>query len=612
LNIRIAAVAVFVCRQESTFEGKKMTSRSAPGFIQYLIRFAAVCAAPAAAWAPATDVYDVAIRNAIVYDGSGSKPYRGELAIAGDRIAYVGSGRALKARREIDARGQALAPGFIDMMGHSEESLQIDGRAVSGLKQGVTLDIFDEQSFGPLTPEMKRKMAEREGDLKYPVTWTTLGEYLDHLQKRGIAPNVASFVGEGEVRVNVLGEVDVAPSAAQLNAMRLLVHQAMEEGAMGLTTALIYAPMNYAKTPELIAMAEESARCGGIYTAHMRSEGDHIEQAVQETIDIARASGAPAEIHHLKLMGRENWGKLDKVLAMINEARNAGVRITADMYMYTAGGTSLDAALPPWVHDGGQEAMVARLKDPVIRAKVVAAMREPHPADWENLFHQSGPDGMLILSVKHTALKPLIGKTIAAVAKMRGVSPEDAIVDLVIEDEAGESLAYTFISEDNIPRQLALPWVSSGSDAESSAPEGVFLLSSTHPRAYGNFARLFAKYVREEHVLSVEEAVRRLTALPADVLSLGDRGRLRAGAFADLVLFDPNTFQDHSTYEKPFAFATGVSEVWVNGKLALHDGQPTGTASGEVVRGRAWTGAPGGGCRASSKDWTWTDQAPRH
>ena len=587
-----------------------MISHSPPALVQYLIRFAAACAAPAAVWATAS--HDVVIRNAIVYDGSGNTPYRGELAIDGDRIAYVGPAQALKGRREVDAHGQAVAPGFIDMMGHSEESLQIDGRAVSGLKQGVTLDIFDEQSFGPLTSEMKRKMAEREGDLKYPVTWTTLGEYLEHLQKRGIAPNVASFVGEGEVRVNVLGEVDAAPSAAQLEAMRSLVHQAMEEGALGLTTALIYAPMSYAKTPELIAMAEESARCGGIYSAHIRSEGDHIEQAVQETIDIAKASGAPAEIHHLKLMGRENWGKLDKVIAMINGARDAGVRITADMYMYTAGGTSLDAALPPWVHDGGREAMLARLEDPAIRARVITAMREPHPADWENLFHQSGPGGMLILSVKRAALKPLIGKTIAAVAKARGVSPEDAVVDLVIEDEAGESLAYTFISEDNIPRQLALPWVSSGSDAESSAPEGAFLLSSTHPRAYGNFARLFAKYVREEHVLSVEEAVRRLTALPADVLSLGDRGRLRAGAFADLVMFDPNTFQDHSTYEKPLAYATGVSDVWVNGKLALRDGQPTGAATGRVVRGRAWSGAPGGGCRASSSNWTWIDQPPSH
>jgi N-acyl-D-amino-acid deacylase len=550
----------------------------------------------------------VVIRNAMVYDGSGSKPYRGDIAIDADRIAYVGAPRALKGRREIDAHGEAAAPGFIDMMGHSEESLLIDGRSVSGLKQGVTLDIFDEQSMGPLTPEMQRKMVEREGDLKFEVTWTTLGQYLELLEKRGIAPNVASFVGEGETRVNVLGEAAVDPTPAQLEVMRKIVRQAMEEGALGVTTALIYAPMNYAKTPELIAMATESARCGGIYTAHMRSEGDHIEEAVRETIEIARASGAPAEIHHLKLMGRENWGKLDAVVGLITAARASGVRITADMYLYTAGGTSLDASLPPWIHDGGQEAMLAKLKDPIIRAKVIAAMREAHPADWENLFHQAGPDGMLILGVKHPALKPLIGKTIADIAKTRGEDPEDTIVDLVIEDEAGESAAYTFISEDNIPKELALPFVSSGSDAESSAPEGVFLLSSTHPRAYGNFARLFARYVRDEHVLSVEEAVRRLTSLPADVLSIPDRGRLRAGAFADIVIFDPRTIQDHSTYAKPLQYATGVTDVLVNGQLALKDGEPTGAHSGRVVRGRAWTGAAGGGCRASSKDWTWVDQ----
>jgi N-acyl-D-amino-acid deacylase len=564
-----------------------------------------------AVWAANPPVYDVVIRNAVIYDGSGGKPYSGEIAIDGDRIAYVGTQRALVGRSEIDAHGRAVAPGFIDMMGHSEESLLVDGRAVSGLKQGITLDVFTEQSMGPLSPEMARRMAEREGDLKYDVTWGSLGQYMDHLQHRGIAPNVATFVGEGEVRVNVLGEADVAPTPDQLIAMRALVRQAMEEGALGVTTALIYAPMSYAKTPELIDMARESARCGGIYTAHMRSEGDHIEEAVQETIDIARASGAPAEIHHLKLIGRANWGKLDKVVGMINAARASGVRITADMYTYTAGGTALDASMPPWVHDGGQEAMVARLRDPAIRAKVLAAMREQHPKDWENLGRQAGPDGMLLLSVKHAELKPLIGKTITEIAKMRGISPEDAIIDLVIEDDAGAGSAYTVISEDNIPRQIALPWVSSGSDAESSAPEGVFLLSSTHPRAYGNFARIFAKYVREEHVLSVEEAVRKLTTLPAGVLSLTDRGRLAKGAFADIVIFDPKTFQDHSTYAKPMQYATGVTDVFVNGKLALKDGEPTGNLTGRVLRGRAWTGVSGGGCRASSKDWTWIDSPPR-
>jgi len=575
-----------------------------------------VCAAAltighGAAQAASPHVYDVVIRNATIYDGSGGKPFFGEVAVDADRIAYVGAARALTGRSEIDAHGQAVAPGFIDMMGHSEESLLIDGRAVSGLKQGITLDVFTEQSMGPLSAEMARQMVARQGDLKYDVTWSTLGQYLDHLQQRGIAPNVASFVGEGEVRVHVLGEGDVTPSREQLSAMRSLVRQAMEEGAMGLTTALIYAPMNYAKTPELIAMAEESARCGGIYTAHMRSEGDHVEEAVQETIEIAHASGAPAEIHHLKLIGPANWGKLDKVTAMINAARASGVRITADMYAYTAGGTALDASTPPWVHDGGQEAMIARLKDPAIRLKVLAAMREQHPKDWENLYQQAGADGMLLLAVKHAALKPLIGETIAEIAKARGVSAEDAIIDLVIEDDAGVGAAYTIINEDNIPREFALPWVSSGSDAESSAPEGVFLLSSTHPRAYGNFARIFAKYVREEHVLSVEEAVRRLTTLPADVLSLTDRGRLKVGAFADIVIFDPTTFQDHSTYVKPMQYATGMTDVLINGKWALKDGEPMAVATGRVLRGRAWTGVLGGGCRASSKDWTWIDQPPR-
>jgi N-acyl-D-amino-acid deacylase len=583
------------------------------GAIRRCMGYGALAAVFAAGGTPAAgaEVHDVVIRNALIYDGSGGKPYSGDIAIDGDRLAYVGVHRALEGRREIDAHGQAAAPGFIDMMGHSEESLLIDGRAVSGLKQGVTLDIFTEQSMGPMTEQMARQAAARQGDVKFDVSWRTLGQYLDHLQQRGIAPNVASFVGEGEVRVNVLGEGNATPTSGQLGAMRALVHQAMEEGALGVTTALIYAPMNYAKTPELIDMARESARCGGMYTAHMRSEGDHIEEAVQETIEIARESGAPAEIHHLKFIGRSNWGKREKIVAMIEAARASGVRITADMYLYTAGGTAVDASLPPWVHDGGPEAMIARLKDPAIRAKVIAAMREEHPKDWENLYRQAGADGMLLLEVKHAALKPLIGKTIAEIAKARGVSAEDAIVDLVIEDEASAGAAYTIITEDNIPRQFVLPWVSSGSDAESSAPEGVFLLSSTHPRAYGNFARIFAKYVREEHVVPVEEAVRKLTSLPADVLSLADRGRLRKGAFADVVIFDPNTFQDHSTYAKPMQYATGMTDVFINGQLALKDGEPTGAPTGRILRGRAWTGAAGGGCRASSKDWTWIDQPPK-
>ena len=571
----------------------------------------ALCSALPSVWAAGPRVHDVVIRHAMIYDGAGGEPYAGELAIDGERIAYVGRGSAGRGRLEIDAHGQAIAPGFIDMMGHSEESLLVDGRGVSGLKQGITTDIFTEGSMGPLTPEMAQHMKERQVDLKYDVTWSTLGQYLDHLEQRGISPNVASFVGEGEVRVSVLGESDAQPTPAQLEQMRALVHQAMEEGALGLTTALIYAPNNYAKTPELMALARESAHCGGMYTAHMRSEGDHIEEAVQETIDIARDSGAPAEIHHFKFIGKDNWGKRDKVVAMITAARAAGTRITADMYTYTAGATALDASLPPAVHVGGPEAMVKRLKDPAERAKVIAAMREPHPKDWENLYQQSGADGMLILAARTPAVKALIGQTIAQIARARGVSAEDAIIDLVIEDNAGVGAAYTIISEENIARQIVLPWVSLGSDAESSAPEGVFLLSSTHPRAYGNFARLFARYVREQHLLTVQEAVRKLTSLPADVLSLKDRGRLKAGGFADVVIFDPATFQDHSTYQKPMQYATGVTDVFINGKLALKDGEPTGAHTGRVLRGRAWTGAPGGGCRKSSQEWTWIDQPPR-
>jgi N-acyl-D-amino-acid deacylase len=387
--------------------------------------------------------------------------------------------------------------------------------------------------------------------------------------------------------------------------MRVLVHQAMEDGALGVTTMLIYAPATYARTPELIALARESGRCGGIYTAHMRSEGDRIEAAIQETIDIAKASGAPAEIYHLKLAGRDNWGKLDHVIATVQAARAAGVRVSANMYTYTAGATGLDAAMPPWVQDGGLEAWIARLRDPAMRAKVIAEMRDPHPATWENLYGAAGAKGMLLLAFKNPKLKPLTGKTLEEIAKIRRVSPEDAAIDLVIEDNSRVGVAYFLMSEDNVRRQVALPWVSFGSDEQGDAPEGVFLLSAAHPRAYGNFTRVFAEYVRKDHALSIEEAVRKLTSLPADNLSLQDRGRLKAGNFADVVVFDPATIQDHATYEKSHQLSTGVSYVVVNGKLALKDGTATGAASGRIVRGRAWTGN-GGGCRRSAKDWPWS------
>jgi N-acyl-D-amino-acid deacylase len=548
--------------------------------------------------------YDVLISGATVYDGSGGAPFTGDVAITGARIAYVGPHAPGMARERIDAHGKAVAPGFINMLAHPEESLLIDGRALSDLRQGVTLEVLGEASMGPLTPQMQKLLKQRQGDIHYDVDWSTLGEYLHKLEQRGIAPNVASYVGAGTVRTYVLGEGDVQPSAAQLEQMRTLVHQAMEQGALGVTTALIYSPNDYARTPELIALASEAARCGGIYSAHMRSEGDRLLEAVQETVDISRASGAPAEIYHLKVAGKRNWHKIDALIEAVDTARKSGVHLTADMYVYTAGATGLDAAMPPWVQDGGLEAWIARLKQPQTRARVLAEMRAPAPG-WENLLGAAGPSGTLLLAFKNPKLKPLTGKTLAEVARMRGVSPEDAAIDLVIEDGSRVGVAYFLMSEDNVRREVALPWVSFDSDEQAPAPEGVFLKSNPHPRAYGNFARVLAEYVRKEHVLTLQEAIRKLSALPARTLSLSDRGMLQPGKAADVVVFDPATIQDHSTYERPHQLATGVEEVWVNGVRALRHGEATGAASGRAIYGRAWTGAPGGGCRASAAAWSW-------
>lgn len=548
---------------------------------------------------------DLLIHNGVVLDGLGGKPYLGQVAITGDRITYVGPPRRIKSKASIDAKGLAIAPGFINMLAHTEESLFVDGRALSDLKQGVTLEVLGEDSMGPLSPAMQRLMAERQIDIHYPVTWNTLGGYLTLLERKGMAPNLASFVGAGTVRNHVLGETDVQPSPEQLKAMRALVRQSMEEGALGLTTALIYSPSRYAKTAELIALADESAKCGGIYTAHMRSEGDHIEAAIGETIAIAKASGAPAHIYHLKLAGKDNWGKLDQVIATIEQARAQGTRITADMYTYTAAATGLDAAMPPWVQDGGLEAWIARLRQPEQRAKVIAEMRNAHPSNWENLYGGAGPEGTVLLNFKKPELKKLIGKSLAQVARERGVSPEDAAIDLVIEDGTRVGIAYFLMSEDNVRRQTALPWVSFDSDEAGYAPEGVFLKSGPHPRAYGSFARLFAQYVRQDKTLTVQEAVRKLTSLSADTLSLPDRGRLKIGAYADVVVFDPATIQDHATFDRPHQLATGVRDVIVNGKAALRNGEATGAATGRVVRGRA-AKIDGGACKAAASQWNWS------
>jgi len=559
-----------------------------------------------AAGAPAPEGFDIVIRNGRVYDGSGTAPMLEDVGVKGDRIAAIAPHLAGRGTTEIDARGKAVAPGFINMLAHPEVTFMADGRALSDLQQGVTLEVLGEDSMGPLTPAMKGLAIQRQGDITYPITWTTLGEYLEMLESKGISPNVASFVGASTVRVNLLGEADVQPTPAQLAAMQTLVRRAMEQGALGLTDALMYAPDSFAKTAEVIALAKVSARCGGIYTVHMRSEGDHLEQALQETFDIAEASGAPAEIYHLKEAGQDNWGELDKVIEMINAERAKGVRITADMYTYTAAATGLDAAMPPWVQSGGLEQWIARLKQPAIRARLAADMRDPHPQGWESYYAGAGPAKTLLLAFKNPSLKPLTGKTLADVARMRGKSPEETAMDLVAEDGSRVAVAYFLMSEKNVQRQIALPWMSFASDESAPAPEGVFLLSHVHPRAYGNFARLLGHYVREMHIISLSEAVRRLTSLPASNLSLKNRGRLAPGFFADIVVFDPATISDHATYDNPAQLATGVEQVLVNGRFALRDGSPTGAATGRVVRGRAWTGMPGGGCKGSASDWSWS------
>ncbi|WP_260600063.1 N-acyl-D-amino-acid deacylase family protein [Sphingomonas endolithica] len=539
--------------------------------------------------APApTTTYDLIIRGGTIYDGSGDAGRIGDVAIQGDRIVAVGTvdGRG---KREVDARGLAVAPGFINMLSWSTVSLLADGRSQSEIRQGVTLEVMGEgSSMGPLSPVMKANDIKRQGDIRYPISWTTLGQYLEMLQRKGVSPNIASFVGAETVRVHELGEDNVDPTPTQLRRMQALVTQAMNEGAMGVGSSLIYAPGTYAKTPELIAITSAAAKCGGMYISHMRSEGDRLIEAIEELIEISRQSGAPAEIYHLKMAGKANWPKYDTAIARIEAARKAGLRITADMYTYPAGGTGLDAAMPTWVQAGGLEAWIERLKQPAVRRRVAAEMTAPGK-EWENLYLGAGPEGMILSDFKNPALKPLAGKTLAEVARMRGKSTADTVMDLVIEDGSRVGTIYFLMSEDNVAKEAALPWMSFGSDADSIAPEGVFLQSSTHPRAYGNFARVFAKYVRDEKRVTIADAVRRLTSLPAGNLGIKDRGWLKRGYLADVVVFDPATIQDHATFDKPHAYSTGVRDVFVNGVQVLRNGRHTGATPGRVVRGPGYT-----------------------
>jgi N-acyl-D-amino-acid deacylase len=540
--------------------------------------------------AGAAEMYDVILRGGTIYDGSGGKPFTGDVAIRGERIAKVGDLGDAKGKTEVDARGLAVAPGFINMLSWATESLIVDGRGMSDLKQGVTLEVMGEGfSMGPLNAAMKKESLEQQGDLKYDIPWTTLGEYMDYIVQRGISLNVASFVGASSVRVHELGYADRPPTPEELERMKALVRQAMEEGALGVGSSLIYAPAFYAKTDELVALSEVAGQYGGMYISHMRSEGNRIHQAVDELIEIARRAKVPAEIYHLKFAGRQNWGKIDEILKKIDAARAAGVRVTADMYLYTAGATGLDAAMPPWVQEGGYEAWAGRLKDPAVREKVKKEMSTPTDA-WENLYLSAGAENTLLVAFKNEALKPLTGKSLAEIARMRGKSPEETAMDLVIEDGSRVGTIYFLMSEENVKRQIALPYMSFGSDGDAIAPEGVFLKSNPHPRAYGNVSRLLGKYVRDEKVIPLEEAIRKLTSLPATNLKIRERGLLKEGYFADIVLFDPAKVQDHATFDKPHQYSTGVKHVFVNGVQVLKDGEPTGAAAGRVVRGPGWTG----------------------
>lgn len=535
--------------------------------------------------------YDLVIRGGTVYNGSGSPGRVTDVAVDGDRIVRVGDLRGAKGRTEVDARGLAVAPGFINMLSWATESLIEDGRGVADLLQGVTLEVFGEgSSMGPLNDAMKKEAVEQMGDIKYDIQWTTLGQYLNHLVERGVSPNVASFIGATTVRVHELGYADRAPNAEELARMQALVRQAMEEGALGVGSSLIYAPAFYAKTEELIALSKAAAPYGGSYISHMRSEGARLLESVDELMRIAREAGVPAEIYHLKAAGQGNWGKLPAVIAKVDSARAAGLDIRADMYNYTAGATGLDASMPPWVQEGGYNEWAKRLKDPAIRQRVAAEMRTPTDK-WENFFTAVGtPDRIILVGFRNDSLKPLTGKTLAEVARMRGKSPEETAMDLVIEDGSRVGTVYFLMSEENVRRQVAIPWVSFGSDAEAPATEGVFLKSNPHPRAYGNFARLLGKYVREEKLITMEEAIRRLTWLPARNLKIASRGALTPGYFADIAIFDPAKISDHATFEKPHQYSTGMVHVFVNGVQVVKDGQHTGAKPGRVVRGPGWKG----------------------
>jgi len=532
------------------------------------------------------DPADILITNAMIYDGTGQNPYSGCLAIRGDSIVYLGDQCDIRGLTEIDAMGQAVCPGFINMLSWATESLLHDPHAQSDVRQGVTLEVMGEGwSMGPWNDQMKAEAVSSQGDLKYDVEWTTLGEYLHHLQARGVSTNVASFVGATTIRIHEIGYEDRLPDVEELERMRGLVRQAMEEGALGIGSSLIYAPAFYSTTQELIELCKVASEYGGMYITHMRSEGNKLLEGVDEVLEIAHEAKIPAEIYHLKASGKSNWPKMDQVIAKIDSARDAGLMITTDMYTYIAGATGLNAAMPPWVQEGGYQAWADRLADPLVRTKVISEMKMD-AMDWENLYFSAGsPEKVLLVGFRNEALKKYTGKTLAQVAKELGKSPEETAIDLVIEDGSRVGAVYFLMDEANVKKQIALPYMSFGSDEEAPATEGVFLKSNPHPRAYGNFSRLLGKYVRDEKIIPLTEAIRKLTSLPASNLKIKRRGLLKEGYYADIVIFDPTAIQDHATFDEPHQYTTGVTHVFVNGIHVLKDGEHTGATPGRFVRG---------------------------
>ena len=530
--------------------------------------------------------FDVIIRGGTVYDGSGKAPVIADIAIKGSKIVSVGTLKGARGIQEIDASGLAVAPGFINMLSWANESLIEDGRSQSDIRQGVTLEVMGEgESMGPLSPGMKKEMEDRQGDIKYKVEWTTLREYLDFLVGRGISTNVASFVGAATIREYAVGYENRAPNAEELELMRRLVRQSMEEGALGVGSALIYAPGYYAKTDELIELCKVASSYGGMYISHIRNEGNGLLEAIDELLQISKEAKIPAEIYHLKESGKLNWGKIDAVIQKVEAARKAGQRITADMYTYTAGATGLDASMPPWVQEGGMDKWIKRLKDPSTRRRVIHEMQTP-TNKWENLFLAAGTSkNVLLVGFRQDSLKYLTGKTLEDVAALRHKSAEETAMDLVIDDDSRVGTIYFLMAEENVKRQITLPWVSFGSDEASLAREGVFLKSNAHPRAYGNVSRLLGKYVRDEKTIPLEEAVRRLSSFPGENLKIRERGLLRSGYYADVVVFDAARIADHATFEKPHQYATGMVHVFVNGTQVLKDGEHTGAKPGMVVTG---------------------------